>query len=116
MIKSLVLLTMLFLTGCFYSNTIMTRDIYDEVAVGMPIADITAQAGQPRDIRSRGSDVEEYEYIERIKVQAQPDHFSIENVYYIDVLHGIVVGKRMVTNRMPAYIILYDTQPNYAAP
>lgn len=111
------LLLLPFLAGCFCGNTIMTRDIYEDIAIGMPIADITAKAGQPRDIRNKGSDVEEYEYIERIRgVQSRPDHFSVENVYYIDVLNGFVIGKHMATHKTPAYIILYDTQPNYAAP
>ncbi len=114
-IRLLALPVILLMAGCFHSH-VMSRDVYDCIAIGMPIADVEAQAGQPRDIRSRGSDVTEYEYIERIKIQAQPDHFSVENIYYIDVLQGYVVGKRMVTHRTPAYNVLYDTQPNYAAP
>lgn len=113
----MVALAILFFPGCFAHSSVMTREVYEGVTVGTPISDVEAQAGQPRDIRSKGSDIQEYEYIERIRgVQARPDHFSVENIYYIDVLNGVVVGKRMVTNQTPAYNILYDTQPNYAAP
>ncbi len=110
------LITILILvTGCF-NRAAMSRDVYDSIQVGMPIADVQSWAGEPRDIRSKGNEHEEYEYSERIKIIPQPDHFSIENIYYIEVVHGIVAGKRMTTTRTPAYNILYQTQPNFAAP
>jgi hypothetical protein len=89
----------------------MSRDVYDTVAVGMPIAEVEEQAGQPRVIRTKGSDVQEFEYGERIRMN---NHYVIENIYYFDVLNGIVVGKRMRTVRTPAYNIMYETEPNYA--
>lgn len=115
--KSLLLsVAVMLVAGCFSRPSLMSRDVYDSVEIGMPVADLELIAGQPREIRSKGSEIEEYEYIERIKVQAQPDHFAVENIYYIDVLRGQVVGKHMTIHRTPAYNILYDTQPNFAAP
>lgn len=108
-------LVLLFLASCFCRSA-MSRDTYDSIEIGMSVTDLESLAGEPRDVRSKGSEIDEYEYVERIRVQAQPDHFAVENIYYIDVLHGQVVGKRMVTHRTPAYNILYDTQPNFAAP
>lgn len=45
-IRLLALPLILLITGCFHS-TAMSRDVYDGIAVGMPIADVEAQAGQP---------------------------------------------------------------------
>ncbi len=99
------------LASCFTRPAMMSRDVYDNVAVGMPIGDVEEQVGQPRNIRSKGSDVQEFEYGERIRLNY---HYVIENIYYLDVLNGIVVGKRMRTIKTPAYNIMYETEPNYA--
>jgi len=94
----------------------MSRDYYDSITIGTSIDEVVAEAGDPRLIHPKNSNILEYEYIERISIQRRPDHFSVENKYFIDVIDGTVVGKHMTTSRSPAYNVLYETIPNYAAP
>ncbi len=105
------LLLLLFLTSCFSRTALMTRESYDSITVGTHIADVQAQIGKPESVRSKGSDIEEYEYVERIRVNLD---YTVENNYYLEVLNGIVVGKRMTTQRSPAYDLMYETEPNFS--
>ncbi len=88
----------------------MTRETYDSVTVGTPIGDLEKQVGEPNAVRSKGSNKLEYEYIEKITLNG---NYTIENNYYLEVLNGIVVGKRMKSERTPAYNFMYQSDPNY---
>ncbi len=88
----------------------MTRESYDAILIGAPIGDVEKQVGRPYSIRSKGGEIQEYSYTERINVG---DDLSIENVYYLEVLHGVVVGKRSTSKRSPAYNMIYQTDPNF---
>ena len=89
----------------------MTRENYDGIAIGTPIAELQKQIGQPSIVRSKGDDLEEYEYIEKITMNG---NYTIENNYYLEILNGIIVGKRMTSERTPAYNFMYNSDPNFA--
>jgi hypothetical protein len=109
---SLLLVFMLFsLSACFSRTTMMTRENYDTLVIGTPVSELREQVGQPNIVRSKGGDLEEYEYIERITMNG---NYTIENNYYLEVLNGIVVGKRMTSERTPAYNFMYNSDPNFA--
>jgi len=99
------------LSACFSRTTMMTRENYDTLVIGTPIFELQEQVGQPDIVRSKGGDLEEYEYIERITMNG---NYTIENNYYLEVLNGIVVGKRMTSERTPAYNFMYNSDPNFA--
>jgi hypothetical protein len=104
-------LPLIFMTGCFSRTAMMTRENYDTIAIGTPITELQKQIGTPSSVRSKGDDLEEYEYIERITMNG---NYTIENNYYLEILNGIIVGKRMTSERTPAYNFMYNSDPNFA--
>lgn len=98
-----------FLCGCFTRGSLMTKQRFDDITIGMPVTEVTAKVGDPYAIRSKGNGVEEYEYIERTEMR---DVVS-ENHYFIIVSNGQVVGKMINRQRPPAYDLIYQEDPNY---
>ncbi|MBS3903886.1 MAG: hypothetical protein KGZ39_00995 [Simkania sp.] len=105
------LVLLLLLTACFSRTTAMTRESYDSITIGTHVSSLNNQLGKPDVVRAKGNDLEEYEYIERISIN---NDYNVENNYYLEVLNGIVVGKRMTSHRSPAYNIMYETEPNFS--
>lgn len=105
------LLLLVVLSSCFSRTMMMTRDNYDSVRVGMTVTELEVQVGKPDFIRSKGSNRQEYEYIERIGMST---YYSVENQYYIEIMDGVVVGKKMLSRRSPAYEFMYQSEPNFS--
>jgi hypothetical protein len=89
----------------------MTRDTYDDIAIGTPASEVRAQVGAPYAIHSAGGAAEEYEYIERIDLGTE---VVSENHYFLIISGGHVIGKRMSRERPPAFEMIYSDDPNYA--
>ena len=104
-------MVVLFLTSCFSRTAMMSKEDYDSVTVGTSVADLESKVGRPDAIHSKGPDRQELEYIERIGMNT---YYSIENKYFIEVMNGIVVGKRMLSRRSPAYEFMYQSEPNFS--
>lgn len=105
------LLLALFFCSCFSRTTMMTQEHYDTVTVGTSIAELEEIAGKPDAIHYKGDERQEFEYVERIGVST---YYSVENKYFIEVMNGIVVGKRMLSKRSPAYEFMYQSEPNFS--
>lgn len=81
-------------TGC--TSQLMTKPIYDRIAIGTPIDQVEMQAGSPREIRKTEKGVYHYRYIERI--ETGPGTIA-QNCYILTIEDGIVIDKRMETDR-----------------
>lgn len=90
----------------------MTRCDFDSVLLGTPIEQVLAEAGEPYSIRECGEGGCEYEYIERM---SQDNILVYENHYYLRVVDGMVVSKRLKQETEPAYDLIYQADPNYPA-
>jgi hypothetical protein len=88
----------------------MTRESFDEIQLGESITEVKAKAGKPYAIHRKGADKEEYEYIERMDMGGE---IIYENHYYLMVIDGKVVRKRVKQERPPAYDLIYEDDPNY---
>lgn len=110
--KYLFVLSLLFLIGCATNSTMMTRDRYAEVEVGMKASDIEHRFGKPYQIVSREEGKETYEYIEKITMNNQVIE---QRRYYIVIQDGKVVGKYMKLSNPPPFQAIYseDPYPNY---
>lgn len=109
--RSLILVCGLcLLAACLGHRTMMTRENYDDINLGATISQVTAVAGDPYSIHSKGDGTEEYEYIERIDMGRE---LVSENHYYIIFRNGQVVGKREKSERPPAYDLIYQCDPNF---
>jgi len=91
----------------------MTLENFDDIQLGAPIVNVTSTSGEPYSIRSKGSDTEEYEYVERIDYW---DELISENHYFIIVRNGHVVGKRVERKNSPGYDLIYQQDPNHPFP
>jgi len=109
--RCVYVILVLFLTGCFSRTAMMSKEDYDSVTVGTTMADLEAKVGRPDAVHSKGPDRQELEYVERIGMNT---YYSIENKYFIEVMNGIVVGKRMLSRRSPAYEFMYQSEPNFS--
>lgn len=104
-------LLLIVLTACFSRQAAMTRISYDSVVMGMQVAELEKEVGAPDSVKSKSNGVEEYTYIERMGVNTD---YLIENIYYVEILNGIVVGKHETSKRTPNYSLMYDTEPNFS--
>lgn len=109
--RSIFVMLALFLMGCFSRTTMMSKEDFDSVTVGTTIADLEAKVGKPDAVYVKGPDRQEFEYVERIGMST---YYSIENKYFIEVMNGVVVGKRMLSKRSPAYEFMYQSEPNFS--
>lgn len=89
----------------------MTQDSFGAISLGTPIQEVTSQSGAPYAIHSKGGGIEEYEYVER--VGSESSTLIYENHYFLKVNQGVVVAKRMTREKLPAYDLIYQEDPNY---
>ncbi len=87
----------------------MTRESFDSIELGTPITQVRQEMGEPYSIRKIGN-AEEYEYLERIDLAQE---LVAENHYFLKVVDGKVVSKKVKTERQPAYDMIYQEDPNY---
>jgi hypothetical protein len=88
----------------------MTRERFNDISLGSSVVEVTSKGGEPYKIRSKGGGIDEYEYIEKVNVAGDTLQ---ENHYFISISGGKVVGKRVSTQRQPAYDLIYQEDPNY---
>jgi len=96
--------------ACNSYSSAMSRQQYDDVLLGASISDLMCLLGEPYSVRCLCDGVEEYQYIERV---SQNDELAYENHYFIKVVNGQVVSKRMKVESRPAYDLIYEADPNY---
>ena len=106
---SLVVLSFLFLCGCFTRSQVISRGSFDEIQVGSPVADLEKTAGSPYRIRKLPNGSLDYEYIEKIFMG---EEIVEENHYFVRVKNGRVIAKRMNQEIPPAYDLIYEADPN----
>lgn len=106
----LSLLALLFLASCFTHSAMMTQETFGTISLGTPISEVVNEVGSPYAIHSKGGGVEEYEYVERV---GSENSLIYENHYFLKVSQGQVVSKRMTREKLPAYDLIYQEDPNY---
>lgn len=104
------LLFLIILASCSSRASMMTKSSYEGIQTGTPVTTIEAQVGQPYAIHSKGSGVEEYEYIERITMG---NALVTETHYFLIVADGKVVGKYSKQEQSPEYDLIYQDDPNH---
>lgn len=86
----------------------MMQACYAEIEVGSSIHDVEKKCGKPYQIRSRGGNTDQYEYIERVMIGNEVVQMRH---YYLVVTDGRVVGKYMnYTETPPVYEGMYPDQ------
>jgi len=88
----------------------MNRLDYNEVMLGTPATDVVAKIGEPYAVHDLGNGTQEYEYIERISMN---NELVYENHYFLTVVNGQVVKKRMSEETRQPYDQMYRQNPNY---
>lgn len=106
----LLFLSFLFFSGCAGRSAVITRQDYDSVLLGCSIYELIGCLGEPYAIHCLRYGGEEYEYIERFSMNSQ---LAYETHYYIRVVNGQIVSKRICQEMLPAYDLLYQVDPNY---
>ncbi len=97
------------LCGCFSRSSLMTMETFEQVQIGSPIAEVVEKNGEPYSIDGvHGST--EYKYVEKI---TSGNRLIYENHYTIFVQDGNVVGKTAVQERVPAFDLIYQDDPNH---
>lgn len=107
---SLLFFSFLFILACNGRSTVVTRQDYDCLLLGSSVCELTDQLGEPYAVHCLRHGGREYEYIERFLMN---DQLAYETHYYIKVINGQVVSKRMCQEMLPAYDLLYQVDPNY---
>ncbi len=87
----------------------MTMDSYDQVQLGSPIAEVVQKNGEPYSINTKRG-ASEYRYVEKI---TSGNTLMYENHYTIFVQEGNVVGKTSTQERVPAFDLIYQDDPNH---
>jgi hypothetical protein len=108
--KHLFLTFLVLLASCFSRPAMMNHEMFDDIQIGTPISDVSMKAGEPYAIYSKGGNIDEYEYIEKIEMN---NELVMENHYFLIVSDGKVVGKRITQERRQAFDLLYQEDPNY---
>jgi len=102
------ILFLLLLCSCFSRSSYMTYDRFENIQIGTPVASLKSEVGSPYAIHSKGGDVEEYEYIERIDMGGK---VVSENRYFLIVTDGKVTGKYVKNERPKAFNMIYEDDP-----
>jgi hypothetical protein len=105
----LIVLSCVFLCGCFTRSQVISRGSFDDIQVGSPVADFEQKVGKPYRVRKLPNGNLDYEYIEKIFMG---EEIIEENHYYLRVKNGRVIAKRMNQEIPPAYDLIYDADPN----
>lgn len=103
-------LSLLFFFSCTGRLAVITRQDYDCIVLGCSEYELTDCLGEPYAIHCLLYGGKEYEYIERFSMNSQ---LAYETHYYIRVVNGQVVSKRMCQEMLPAYDLIYQVDPNY---
>jgi len=88
----------------------MTRCQYNDIKLGMPLSEVGPKIGRPYAIHDLGDRKQEFEYIERISMN---NELIYENHYFLTVVNGQIVSKRMKQETRPPYDQMYRANPNY---
>lgn len=88
----------------------MTKQQFADISLGTPIEEVEKVVGKPYAIYRRNRDVYDYEYIERF---AMNNELVYENHYFLKVVNGYVVSKRIGSESRPPYDELWQEDPNY---
>jgi outer membrane protein assembly factor BamE (lipoprotein component of BamABCDE complex) len=104
-----LLLTTILLTGCFSRTTMMTRNEFDGITVGMTVQEVEDCVGTPYAVCKRADGTEEHEYIERVNIGGDR---IFQNHYFLTIMDGRVVGKHASKERPPAFDLIYQDDPN----
>lgn len=108
--RKILILSFLFMCACFSHTSLMTSETFATIELGTPIAEVKETAGEPYAVHRLEGGAEEYEYIERMDLGHE---LVTENHYYLKVLNGQVVSKRVTREKQPAYDLIYQEDPNY---
>lgn len=98
---------------CFFSPLVtyaLTLEQYYAIRLGTRISDIADELGEPYDVRDVGERAQEYEFVERLSIGGE---LAYENHYFITVVNGQVVDKRLCRESRPAYDQIWQEDPNY---
>lgn len=98
------------LASCFSRPSLMTMESFDNIQMGSSIQTVEKSVGDPYAVHTKGVGISEYEYVERVRMGNQ---FIDENHYFLTVVNGQVVGKRISRESRPAYDLIYVEDPNY---
>ena len=107
--KCFPVIALIFLCGCFSRPLSMTQENFDNIQLGSTITEVRSHAGTPYSVHRKGPDKVEYEYIERFDLG---QNFIYENHYYLLVIDGKVVKKRIKQERPPSFDFMYSDDPN----
>lgn len=99
----------LVLTSCFHRSEVMTQESFATVQVGAPVQNVVQNMGEPYSIHEKNG-VEEYTYIERVTAGNQ---LIYENHYVLFVQNGVVIGKTLKQEKVPAFDLIYQEDPNH---
>jgi len=96
-------------SGCFSRTTMMNRQSFDQISLGMRVEEFEDKVGKPFAIRDKSNGCQEYEYIERLE---QGTEWLSETHYILIVRDGQVVAKRIAKEKRPAYDLIDQEDPN----
>jgi hypothetical protein len=106
--KYFALTGIVLLCSCF-KPTMMTMQSFDAVQVGSSSATLVQENGEPSSIKAKNG-TEEYLYVEKI---TSGNRLLYENHYTIFVKENVVVGKSATQERIPAFDLIYQDDPNH---
>lgn len=78
--------------------------------LGTRIQKVVQCYGEPYSVEDLGNGCYEYVYIERVRMN---NELMYENHYYLTVVNGQVVNKRINEQTRPGYDQLWQPDPNY---
>ena len=108
-VKKVLLVTCLVLSGCFSKSAMMSQQTFSDVQVGTPIETIVHENGEPYSIENKNG-MEEYRYVERV---TNGNRLVYENHFVLFVKGGIVVAKTVTQEKLPAFDLMYQDDPNH---
>jgi hypothetical protein len=88
---TILIVLFLLAVGCA-KGSVMSMTEFENVPVGSTVAKLETTLGKPYDILNVSREELEYEYIERITLQAQNIR---ERHYFFIVKNGVVIAKRI---------------------
>lgn len=83
---------------------------YNRLTLGTRISDVYKELGEPYTVRDVGERAQEYEFVERL---AMNNELVYENHYFITVVNGQIVNKRICRESRPAFDQIWQEDPNY---
>lgn len=99
----------LVLGSCFSKSTMMSQQTFDDVQIGTRVDAIVKENGEPYSIETKNG-MEEYRYVERV---TDGNTLVYENHFVLFVKGGVVVAKTVSQERLPAFDLMYQDDPNH---